>query len=759
MKIYEFFKKNRYLIAILLIGLIIFLPLIIQKTFFAGGDTVNFSSFVYSFEKQSFLQNHEIPLWNPYIFSGTPFFTNVIAAPNYPINFLSVFLNLPLYSWVNFSFFISFTFSGIFAYLFCKKLKLSNFSAFISALIFMFSQALVSRMGGDLSIVAGFLFLSANFFFLEHFFQKKDISSSIFLSISTALGFLGTHTQYFFYGLFALFLYFIFRFFVDYREIKLSKSFSKFILLCILTLIIFFGLISIQFFPTIEYSKYSWRIGYSFEDSTKCSLPPIQLITSILPNFFGQRLFNTSWGSPCGELAFYLGIFPLVLILFVLIYNRNKYSLFFLSLVIFSILFALGKYFPLFYIFYKFIPGFSIFNAPSRMLMVYSFAIAILAGFGIDNLVILKNNLSIKKFSIGLLIISLWFFINDSLILIFRVKILDLGKNLLQQLYYGAYSSTSFVQQHSLSSLFSLIDIAYVNILKGFFITGLLLACAGFLFYFIYKNANVKWIKFMILAILLVDICIFSLPYLNEKNIRNKYFPGTNSTEDIFKPNEEVLFLLTQNETELFRVYDFEGIIPQHLSIQNNIYQVTGYDTISLKSYGDYLASINLTNENSSKKLGLLNVKYILTREKINNPNLILIKTFNNSYVYKNTEFLPRFYLVDSSEKINAENVALIKYSPDEVILKVNGSGNLVFSDTYYLGWNAYIDNKKAEVFKFKEVVKSTFLSEGEHEVIFKFEPNSYFIGRTISEVTLFVIVLLFIYFIFKPSNSKLKIA
>jgi len=742
MKTINFLDKNKYILLIILIGLIIFTPLVITKTFFAGGDIVHSAPLGYDVQK-THIQEFNTPfLWNPYFFSGVPFSPNVIMAPNYPLNLLSIFLNLPLFVWVNLSFLITFVFAGIFTYLFSRKLKLNKFSSFISAIIFIFSHAFISRLVGYPGITSGFLFLAANFFFLENFFLKKNLPSAIFLSIFLALGFLAGHTQYFFYASFALSLYFIFRFVKEYKKLVKSKGLKKFILLCLFIGVLFLGLAAIQFIPTIEYSKYSWRMGYSFEEASKCSLPPYQSITAIIPNFFGHRLLGNYWGSPCGELAFYLGILPLILAIFAIFSLKSKTKIFFLGIAIFSILFAFGNYFPLFFIFYKFIPGFSIFNAPSRMLMVYSFALAILSGMGTENLIYSKQESKKRNFSIVLFLLFLFSFINASLILIFKDKILSFGKKLLESLYYGRYAHTSFVQQNPFSELLPLVIKTYSQISLGVLIVALFIFLTAFLFYFSYKNINKKYIKFGILLILFIDLFFFAAPYLNEENIRNKYSPGADSTEDIFNPNEEVLFLLGQKEEGLFRIYDNEWIVPQHLAVQNRIYKTTGYESIALKNYFNYLDEINLSNANSAEKLGLLNVKYIFTRTQLTNPNFVFIREFNNSLVYKNNKFLPRFYVLFNSSEIKPIN--LIKYNTNEINLSAKGPGTLVFSDTYYPGWNAYVNNKKTEVLEFKGIIKSIELGEEEYEIIFKFEPKSYFIGRNISLISIILIILIF---------------
>lgn len=736
-------KRLKYPFLIILIGLLIFLPQILMGKFFAGGDIINFASFSYEFQKQNFQEFCKIPLWNPWINSGTPFFANIIAAPNYIFNIFFIAADIPFQYWSMFSYMFHFLLAGLFTYFFARKIKLKKFPSFICAITFMFSHAFLTRFQGD--SIAPIAYLPALFFFMEKFLSDKKPSSAILLSIFTALSFLSGHTQYFFYSAIIILFYFVYRIFSEKPYNK--KTMKKTLSLSLLSLIIFLGLISIQFLPTLEYSKYSWRVGYTYDEAAKGSLPWIQLPTAIIPNLFGSRLFDTYWGSPSSELALYVGILPLIFALFAIFYSKNKSKNFFIFLAIFTLLFSLGKNFFLFFLFYKFFPGFSIFNSPSRMLIPHSFAIAILAGMGIENLFAKKekseknkfNKKSLRIFSTILFLLSLFMLWNYTLTILFRNKILAFGSKMLESLYYGKYANTPRVMQTNISELLPLVQKVFNEISYGILIAGILILLTSFVFYLTHKKKDKKIINLIIILVLLIDISFLSMPYLSSDNIIHRSFPDR-TYENIFSANEEILFLQNLNDSDFYRIYDRAGVAPQYLSLPNAIYKTTGYDTISLKKYNNYSNSINLTNEDSSEKLGLLNVKYVFSREKIDNPEFSLIKTFNDSYLYENFKFQKRFFIENSNE-----GVKVLDYSPDKIELFVNSSGKLVFSDVFYPGWHAFANGEEIPIYEYKNLTKYIELDTEDNNLIFEFKPKTYSYGEFITLAACLFLVLFFL--------------
>lgn len=84
----------------------------------------------------------ELPLWNPYNFSGSPLLANFQSGAFYPLNFL--FFLFPFqYGW-SFMILLQPILAGIFMYLYLRDLRLSQLSSFFGSISFAFSGFVIS---------------------------------------------------------------------------------------------------------------------------------------------------------------------------------------------------------------------------------------------------------------------------------------------------------------------------------------------------------------------------------------------------------------------------------------------------------------------------------------------------------------------------------------------------------------------------------------------------------------------------------------
>jgi len=139
------------------------------------------------------------------------------------------------------------------------------------------------------------------------------------------------------------------------------------------------ALAGVQLLPTLELAGQSLRGGgLTYREAASFSLRPRLMLTALLPQF-RTGVFS--------EYVAYVGVFAtgLALVGFWRALERKK-ALFFALLAGLGLFLALGGFNPVYYLLYRFVPGFDLFRAPARWMLLYHFGIAVLSGMGMDRL-------------------------------------------------------------------------------------------------------------------------------------------------------------------------------------------------------------------------------------------------------------------------------------------------------------------------------------------------------------------------------------
>ncbi|KKU92448.1 MAG: hypothetical protein UY21_C0001G0071 [Microgenomates group bacterium GW2011_GWA1_48_10] len=262
-----------------------------------------------------------------------------------------------------------------------------------------------------------------------------------------------------------------------------------------------------------------------------------------------------------------------------------------------------------------------------------------------------------------------------------------------------------------------------------------------------------------------------------------------------FYPPHPLLSWLRQN-AGLDRFYGYRSShFLSNLSTYYRIYSPEGYDSLWPSWYGELLSSadrgkvppevnradVSVTDWDTSyrrKLLNLLGVKYFLDKSDKpggdQGPNLakypagqfVLRKQWGEVSIYENKEALPRAFLADGvisapkseviekiyslpslrtiildsppglgSKKLTTGSASIKKYLPNEVIVTTNSPGNslLFLSDTYFPGWDAFVDGHKAKILRADYAFRAVPVPPGKNEVRFIYQPKSFFLGISMS--------------------------
>ncbi len=148
-------------------------------------------------------------------------------------------------------------------------------------------------------------------------------------------------------------------------------------------------LAGIQLLPTLELTGLSRRQGgLPIDEALSFSLHPLLFARALLPTY-GQI--------PYAEYIAYVPVIGLILAVVGIGYLRFNWRVWLpLSLVILGIFLAFGKYNPLVRDYVMHVPGFALFRAPARWMVLYSLGVALLAGLGWDSIFTLRSDLSGK---------------------------------------------------------------------------------------------------------------------------------------------------------------------------------------------------------------------------------------------------------------------------------------------------------------------------------------------------------------------------
>ena len=82
-------------------------------------------------------------------------------------------------------------------------------------------------------------------------------------------------------------------------------------------------------------------------------------------------------------------------------------------------------------------------------------------------------------------------------------------------------------------------------------------------------------------------------------------------------------------------------------------------------------------------------------------------------------------------------------YSPNRVELNTNTvqPGLLVLSEAYHPDWKAYIDGKETAIYQTDYLIRSVFLSEGKHHIVFVFRPFWFYAGMAATILSILLLL------------------
>lgn len=398
-------------LALALATLIIAWPLGLTNRILAGVDAFTYFAPYWDF-RMAALRAGQIPLWNPYLFLGVPFLANPQAAVLYPLHW-------PL-SWLTaeqalvWSALLHLWLAAGFTYVLARRsFGLSRPGACLAASVFGlggFTLAHIENINqlNTLAWLPALLWLSdETAAAIAHpgprLGWRSAVRWGLALALVIALCLLAGHTQSFFVNMVGLAAYAVFRTIPKPGFLKKPGFGTLAHFMPLLAVIPAVLLAAAQLLPTLELNGLGLRTGgLPFRQAVSFSLRPRLLAQTFLPPFGGG--LGEEFGSEgYAEFVGYVGVVALILagVAIVKSYRSDPQPvqeapseaprprptiLTPLGLAALGVFLALGAYNPVYYLLWRFVPGFDLFRAPARWLVLFALGAALLAGSGLDAL-------------------------------------------------------------------------------------------------------------------------------------------------------------------------------------------------------------------------------------------------------------------------------------------------------------------------------------------------------------------------------------
>lgn len=352
---------------------------------FIGGFPVR------NFAAASLKAGQGIPLWSPYLFGGMPYVAAMHGDIFYPTFLLRALL--PTDVAMTWTFIIHVFLAGLFTYGFLRACGLSFVPSLLGSVAYMMSGPIAAYVspGHDGKLFVSALLPLALWMLVRGIRDGRRWAWGV-LAIVIGLAVLSPHPQLLQYllltcGAFSLYIAFGTTELPSGDVVKLDRGTALRRLAFALGAVAL-GMVmgAIQYLPVIEYVPFSPRAGgKGYEYATTYSLPIEELLNVYLPQFSG--ILNRYWGRNGIHLhSEYLGASVLLLAGAGLGSARRSFRWFWIGALIVSLLWALGGSTPFYHLVYAIIPGTKFFRAPSTMMFVLAFAVAVLAALGTERL-------------------------------------------------------------------------------------------------------------------------------------------------------------------------------------------------------------------------------------------------------------------------------------------------------------------------------------------------------------------------------------
>jgi hypothetical protein len=701
---------------------------------------------------------HYYPLWNPYYFLGMPSFGSLAFVPYaYPpdpiFGFLNEHLGFPDLTWL----LAHYLLLGFSMYAFLRGLGASRGPSILGALTLALTPNLVAVGAfGHGSQIMTAAYLPLLLLLYDRFARRGSWLALSGFAVAAAFQLLRGHVQIVFYSWLAVGLYGLFLAVDALRSGRRSEGIRAIAGLAG-GLALAFGLSAFLYLPVHEYSKLSTRGGgegggAGLAYATSWSFHPREILTFILPGFFGFG-GATYWGSmPFTDYPNYMGIVALVLAIYGAARTRGRTRAYLVMLSVVALLVSFGKYFqPLYALLYYRLPFFNKFRVPVMVLVLVQFAVAALAALGLDQA--LKPETRTERQSSKGDPGSPW--MRGALLALAGGFALLVALNALGPAYRTAAmrSRSGFDEARARAAL----DIASTDALKG----GLLLAAALFVIG-LARRGRISRVGASLLVIVIAVVDLWPV----DRRIIDPQVGSPVEYDANFRETPEITFLRT--DSTQFRVFPLQWNDSRLAAF--GIASVLGYHPAKPYLYQAFVDTVGIQ---SFGTLEMLNVKYVLADGYFppEAKDAAALRHDGEVKVYEILHTMPRASVIHAVQPVRDDGVALavmrtggfdphqrilwslpgappvtappstpdsvraLRYDFNDIEYMVSSTapGLFLTIEQYDPDWKAFVDGHPAPIYRVNYFMRGVPLGPGVHRVRYHYEPRALVEGTRIS--------------------------
>jgi hypothetical protein len=356
-------------------------------------------------------RSHQLPLWNPFLFNGYPLIaqphSQVFYLPNLLITLVTAFTPRAVY----FQLVLHFVMGGFFTYLLAGLWMESTPARLLAGVVYMLNGYMWNHFE-HLAIVDTAIWLPLVLYAVERAWRRHTPASFALAVASIALLILAGHPQTFYYSLLVVAL--TTPFWVLEARGSEPRSGWRPIVVFGAALAAAVLLCAVQLLPTWELSRLSNRSGkvpYAIAIAAG-ALEPSHLITLFLPDFYGALRGPYVGQGDVSQSSIYFGVLPLLLAGFVLAGRPSRRGVYLVLMALTSALVSLGPTGLIGPLLYYVVPFFGMFRSPSNFAFIFVLYGALLAGHGLE--ILQKNELRPGRYGayLGGLGLTAWLLIH-----------------------------------------------------------------------------------------------------------------------------------------------------------------------------------------------------------------------------------------------------------------------------------------------------------------------------------------------------------